>query len=66
MMLVQATQAADRDRILQEIQASIGATKLNLELKRSLVDSARCVRDLVLCTPQLENEMPLANACVQA
>lgn len=37
---MQATQPADRERILSAIAASIGATELNLQLKRALVDSA--------------------------
>lgn len=36
----QATVPQDRDRILAAIEASIGSTKLNLTLKRALVDSA--------------------------
>eukprot|EP00798_Chlamydomonas_sp_ICE-L_P027643 gene27644-7282_t len=36
----QATQAEDRDRILQKIDSSIGATELNLQLKAAIVDSA--------------------------
>ena len=37
----QATQPADRDRILQDITDSVGSTEVNLQLKAALVLSAQ-------------------------
>lgn len=45
---LQASEEKDRKDILAEIEAGMGPTTVNLALKRSLVDSARCERCIKL------------------
>ncbi len=51
----QATQPDDRVRILREVEASIGATQLNLQLKQAIVESAANEADRIAGT---RNDLP--------